>query len=146
MKKLLLLLLFKLFLLEGFAQTKLIKGRILDENDKPLAGTTINLKGTSVSTISQADGGFQISTDQAHPVLVISFVGYEQLEYGMNGQMDVTIRLKLINQSLNDVVVVGYGTQQKKDVTGAISRVKADEFIKRPLVKVEQACKALLPE
>ncbi|MEJ0081881.1 MAG: hypothetical protein WDM78_13255 [Puia sp.] len=67
MKKLLLLLLFKLFLLEGFAQTKLIKGRILDENDKPLAGTTINLKGTSVSTISQADGGFQISTDQAHP-------------------------------------------------------------------------------
>src|SRR5450432_1318343 len=139
MKKLLLLLLFKLFLLEGFAQTKLIKGRILDENDKPLAGTTINLKGTSVSTISEADGSFQISTDQEHPILVITFVGYEQLEYGVNGQSNVSIRLKLINQSLNDVVIVGYGTQQKKDVTGAISRVKADEFIKRPLVKVEQA-------
>ncbi|MEJ0081882.1 MAG: TonB-dependent receptor plug domain-containing protein [Puia sp.] len=70
---------------------------------------------------------------------MISFVGYEQLEYGVNEQTDVTIRLKLVNQSLNDVVIVGYGTQQKKDVTGAISRVKADEFIKRPLVKVEQA-------
>src|SRR5712664_1807830 len=122
MKKLLLLPLLVLVLLQGFAQTKVIKGRVLDENDKPLAGTTVNLKGTSISTITDAGGNFQISTDQEHPVLVITFVGYEQQDYGVVSGMEATVKLKLINQSLNDVVIVGYGTQRKKDVTGAIAR------------------------
>jgi TonB-linked SusC/RagA family outer membrane protein len=139
MKKLLLLPLFLLVLFQAFAQTRVIKGRIADESDKPLNGATVNIKGTTVTTTTDAAGNFEISTDRVHPVLAISFVGYEQLEYGFTEGVNPAIRLKLINQSLNDVVVVGYGTQQKKDVTGAIARVKGDEIVKRPLVKVEQA-------
>src|SRR6202035_3260683 len=123
MKKLLLLPLLVLLLLEGFAQTRIIKGRILDESDRPLAGATVNLKGTSISTSTDAGGNFQISTDQEHPVLSISFVGYELQDFAVIGGAAAVVRLKLINQSLSDVVIVGYGTQQKKDVTGAISRV-----------------------
>jgi TonB-dependent starch-binding outer membrane protein SusC len=139
MKKLLLLPLLVLVLIQGFAQSRVIKGKVLDDAGKPLSGATVNVKGTTTSTITDAVGNFEVSTSLEHPVLVISFVGFEQQEFGVVNGVEPSIHLNLINQTLNDVVVVGYGTQQKKDVTGSIARVRSDEFIKRPLVKVEQA-------
>jgi len=72
-------------------------------------------------------------------VLVISYVGYQTQEYPVNGQANLAIELVQDVNSLNSVVVVGYGTQKKRDVTGATSTVKSDEIVKRPLVRIEQA-------
>jgi outer membrane receptor for ferrienterochelin and colicin len=75
----------------------------------------------------------------------VSFVGYLGTEVAVGGSSYFSIQLKSGSQSLNDVIVVGYGTQRKKDVTGAISTVNADEIAKRPLVRVEQALQGTTP-
>ena len=141
MKKfqLLLLLAFGL-VVQVYAQNRLIKGKITDDQNKPLAGATVTLKGTTVTVATDETGSFQISTgDQAKPVLVISFVGFLNEEFPVKGRTDFVIHLQQDIHALGDVVVVGYGEQRKRDVTGAISTVKADEIAKRPITRVEQA-------
>ncbi|HMH31702.1 MAG TPA: TonB-dependent receptor [Puia sp.] len=147
MKKLplLILLVFGLFI-QSFAQNRMVKGKITDENGRPLPGANINLKNTSSFTTSDSSGNFQMSiTGQAKPILVISFVGYLPTELAVGGGSYFDIPLKHSSQSLNDVIVVGYGTQRKRDVTGSISVVNADEIAKRPLVRVEQALQGTAP-
>lgn len=140
MKKLLLLLLLAFGLMEGYAQGKLVKGKITDENNKALAGATVTLKGTTVTTSTDEAGNFQINTgDQVNPVLVVTFVGYLNEEYPVKGRSDLTIRLQQDARTLGDVIVVGYGTVRKRDITGASSTIKAEEIAKRPLVRLEQA-------
>jgi TonB-linked SusC/RagA family outer membrane protein len=141
MKKLplLVLLVFGLYV-HGFAQNRLLKGKVTDEQGKPLAGASINIKNTTTSTSTDSAGNFELPlTAHGKPVLVVSFVGYLSTEYAIGGGSFFNVQLKNNTQSLNDVIVVGYGTQRKKDVTGAISTVNADEIAKRPLVRVEQA-------
>ncbi|MHA4809665.1 SusC/RagA family TonB-linked outer membrane protein [Flavitalea flava] len=140
MKRLLLLLLLGFSILEGFAQRQLLKGKITDENNKPLAGATVAVKGTTLTTTTDPSGNFEISAgDLVRPVLVITYVGYQTEETPVKGRADLTIHLLQDSKALADVVVVGYGTQRKRDVTGSTSTIKADEIAKRPLVRVEQA-------
>ncbi len=140
MKKVLLLLLMAIGLIGANAQGQLVKGKITDENNKPLAGATVALKGTPVTTTTDESGAFQINTGtQTAPVLVVSFVGYLNLEYPVKGRTDFTISLQPDTRTLGDVVVVGYGTQKKSDITGASSSIKAAEIAKRPLVRLESA-------
>jgi len=140
MKKLLLLLLFASGFYGSYAQEHLVKGRVTDENDNPLSGATITLKGGSVTTTSSGDGSFQIDIgNRTNATLVLSFVGYLQQEYTIRGQTNINVRLERDASSLGDVVVVGYGVQKKSDVTGASSTVTAKEIAKRPLVRLEQA-------
>jgi TonB-linked SusC/RagA family outer membrane protein len=139
MKRLLLLMLLALGLLQTYAQKQLTKGKVLDETGQALPGATVRLKGTNVSSPTNQQGEFQISTGEtASPVLVVSYIGYLTQEIAVTGG-DLSVSLKRDATSLNDVVVVGYGTQKKSDVTGATSSVKALEIAKRPLVRVEQA-------
>ncbi|HMC85711.1 MAG TPA: carboxypeptidase-like regulatory domain-containing protein, partial [Chitinophagaceae bacterium] len=147
MKKihLLVLLLFGLFI-QGFAQNRTIKGKITDENGKPLTGATVNIKNSASFTTSDSSGNFQITvTGQAKPILVVSFVGYLNAELAAGGGSYFNIPLKNAAQSLNDVIVVGYGQQRKRDVTGAISTVSAEEIAKRPLVRIEDALQGTTP-
>ena len=140
MKKCLVLLLVTLALLRGYSQDQVIKGKVTDEEGKPLAGATVTVKNTNTSTTTDAGGVFQISAaGQLKPVLVISYVGYANSEMAARPGGSVMVSLRPDSRSLNDVVVVGYGTQRKRDVTGATASVKADEIAKRPLVRVEQA-------
>ncbi|HEY8733126.1 MAG TPA: carboxypeptidase-like regulatory domain-containing protein, partial [Puia sp.] len=147
MKKLPLLVLLVFGLsIHGFTQNRLIKGKVTDDHGKPLAGASINIKNTTVTTSTDLEGNFQIPLPaQAKPVLVVTFVGYVNTELPVGGSNFVNVQLLNNAQSLNDVIVVGYGTQRKKDVTGAISVVKADEIQKRPLVRVEQALQGTTP-
>jgi hypothetical protein len=117
-----------------------IHGRILNENGEPLAGATVVVKGTTITSQTDEQGNFHINTgEQLKPVLQISFVGYLTEEYPLRGRDNFTIKLRQDIRSLSDIVIVGYGEQRKRDVTGAISTVKAEEIAKRPLVRVEQA-------
>ena len=140
MKKCLYLFLMTLGLLRGYSQDQVIKGKVTDEEGKPLAGATVTIKNTNASTTTDAGGVFQISAaGQLKPILVVSYVGFTNSEMAARPGGSVVVSLRPDSKSLNDVVVVGYGTQRKRDVTGATASVKADEIAKRPLVRVEQA-------
>lgn len=140
MKRWLLLAVMASGILQVYAQQRVVRGRVTDEQDKPLPGATIRIQSTNLSALTDSLGNFQVGTgEQAAPVLAVSYIGYLPEAIPVEGRSFVSIRLRQDPRSLNDVVVVGYGVQRKRDVTGATSTVRAEEIAKRPLVRVEQA-------
>ena len=125
------------FSIYGQAQDLVVKGKIYDENGISVPGATVLIKGTNKATTSDFDGVFEIKASK-NSVLVISFIGYTTVQESVNGRASVTIRLRSQSQDLNEVVVVGYGTQKKSVVTGAISSVKAKDLEKVPNGRIEQ--------
>lgn len=126
----------------SFLQTNVditIRGRITDENDSPIPGANVLIKGTAVGTTTDADGRFSLNVPDGNAVLVISFIGYQSKEIVVGNQTDITVALTADIQQLGEVVVVGYGTQKKASVTGAISSVSAKEISAQPVVNVGQA-------
>jgi TonB-linked SusC/RagA family outer membrane protein len=120
------------------AQDVLVSGKVIDEGGLPIPGANILIKGTSKSTSTDMDGNYQIKVP-ANTVLVFTFVGYAKLEESVKGRAQVNVKLSPEAQSLQEVVVVGYGTQKKREVTGAVSVVdsKALDILKP--VRIEQA-------
>lgn len=127
-----------LFSVIAVAQDVTVNGMINDESGMPVPGATVLLKGTTKSTASDFDGKFQLQVP-SNGVLTVTFIGYTTVTEAVNGRTKITIQLKPESQSLNEVVVVGYGTQKKSVVTGAISSVKAADLEKVPNGRVEQA-------
>lgn len=115
----------------SMAQTRKINGTVLDgRNNTPLEGATISVKESKQNTLTNADGHFEISVPGGRSVITISFVGYESkvITVGANEtNVSVTLTASADNQ-LTDVIVVGYGTQKKKDLTGSISSIKSDHL------------------
>ena len=142
-KSMLLLLFFTLLLYsnfsnaQGIAQT--VTGKITDENGNGLSGVTIRVKGTTTQTVSMADGTFKISVAAKKETLVFSYVGYQEQEVAVGNKTVVNLSLGILQKVLDDDVVVGYGTQKKKSVTGAVSKLKNDNFDERPITRVDQA-------
>jgi TonB-linked SusC/RagA family outer membrane protein len=118
--------------------TTVISGTITDEAGAPVGGATIQIKGKGTGTSSDRDGQFSIKAT-SNDILVVSFVGYNEKEVNVAGRNDVSVSLQASRKELNEVVVVGYGTQKKIDVTGATSSVKSAEIIKQPVLTVTQA-------
>ncbi len=112
--------------------SNLIKGKILDENGKPLGGVTIKLKNSDKAVTTDENGDFSISAP-ANSELIISYVGYKELSYSLKRQKSFSVQLQPNTAGLNEVVVVGYGTQKKRDLTGSISTVKGDDFKNLPV-------------
>ncbi|MFB6455875.1 SusC/RagA family TonB-linked outer membrane protein [Chitinophaga sp. Hz27] len=119
-----------LVLVQGlvFAQNRSITGKITDDKGTPIPGASIAVKGTKSGTSSSPDGNFSLSNVPANATLVISFVGYKTQELSVAGKSSVAVSLSQENSTLSDVVVVGYGTTRKKDLTGAVASIKAAEF------------------
>jgi iron complex outermembrane receptor protein len=113
----------------AFQQTPgALKGVITDENNAPLAGVTITVKGTSKVVTTDAEGKYSIPVDGRGMVLAISYVGFATKEVRAGNEKAINITLVSLSKQLNDVVVIGYGTAAKKDVTGSITTVKSEEF------------------
>src|SRR5690606_36320955 len=108
----------------GFAQQE-VSGSITDENGIPIAGAAIVEKGTSNGTASDFDGNFEITTTTSDAVLVISYLGFISQEIPAQGT-GIQVVLKEDLQQLSEVVVIGYGTQRRADVTSAVSTVKSE--------------------
>ena len=120
-------------------QVRSVTGTIVDENDQPLPGATVMVLGTNQGTTASFDGEFEITVPSGSDTLVFSYIGYITQEIVLNGQTTLSIKLLPDTTNLNEVVVVGYGTQKKKDVVGAISSVKSEELVLSSTPSVGQA-------
>lgn len=127
-----------LFSVIAHAQDITVNGIVNDESGMPVPGASVLIKGTTKATSTDFDGKFQINTP-TNSVLVISFIGYATINESVNGRTNVQIKLQSESQNLNEVVVVGYGTQKKSVVTGAISSVKAKDLESLPVTRIEQS-------
>lgn len=117
-----------------------IRGKVTDENDLPLLGATIVVKGTSVGTTTDLDGNFTLNVPAGADTLVISYVGYGTVEILLEDTEVYNISLTPVASSLDEVVVVGvgYGTLQKREVTNAIASVKSEDFVKGSINNVAE--------
>ncbi|MDP9080289.1 MAG: TonB-dependent receptor [Bacteroidota bacterium] len=117
-----------------------VTGRVTDEKGLALPGVSVSLKGTSVGGVTDVTGNFSINVpDAASGVLVFTYVGYLTQEVSLAGRTTVNISLKEDSRSLNEVVVVGYGTQKKATLTGSISVIKGGDLVKSPEVDLSNS-------
>lgn len=120
------------------AQTSTVRGKVTDAAGKPIASASVTLKGTSTGTTTDENGAFSISAAQGD-VLVISYIGYANKEITVGRDNNITIALAAGNSQLDEVIVVGYGTQRRTNVTGAVSSVNNKTLNELPTVSVQQA-------
>lgn len=107
-----------------------IKGTVSDDKGEKLPGVNVIIKGTSRGTSTNANGEFSLSNVNNNDVLVLTYVGYESQEIQINNKTDFSIVLKTDAKALDEVVVVGYGTQKRSNITGSISTIKAADLSK----------------
>ncbi len=120
----------------SFAQERKITGRVTDPQNEPLVGVTVSVKGKPVSTTTDVNGAFSINAS-VQDILIFTSVGFESIETTA-GTDNLAIKLNIAIGNLNEVVVVGYGTTRKKDLTGAVSTVNAKDFNKGAITTPEQ--------
>ena len=125
------------------AQT--VKGKVLDGQGDPIIGATVMEKGTHNGTITDAKGLFTLKMNFLKGILVVRYLGYQSKEVQITGDNYLTIRLHEENQNLNEVVVVGYGTEKKISLTGSVSTVKSADILRAPLPTISQALEGKLP-
>jgi TonB-linked SusC/RagA family outer membrane protein len=123
--------------ISGYAQSRQISGTVTSA-DGVLPGATVVIKGTKTGTVTDANGTFKLAVP-ANATLVISIVGYEIKELQTGAASSYEIRLSSTVSALNEVVVVGYGTSKRKDLTGSVSSVTADQVAKVPVTALDQA-------
>jgi TonB-linked SusC/RagA family outer membrane protein len=123
----------------AFGQTK-ITGKVNDsQGSTSIPGVNIVLKGTSTGTTTDTEGSYSISVPDNNAVLVFSFTGYTSQEITVNGKSTIDVSLEPSSKLLSEVVVVGYGTRRKSDLTGSVSQVGTKDFKDQPVTRLEEA-------
>ena len=140
----LVLLLSFMFPVLGFAQTIEITGTVLDNSSTPVIGASVLEKGTTNGIITDFDGKFKLSVSK-NATLSVSYVGYKPQEIPVNGQTVFNITLKEDNELLDEVVVIGYGTQKKSDISGSVASVSGEKLSKIPTANAEMALQGMAP-
>ncbi|MFY0255399.1 SusC/RagA family TonB-linked outer membrane protein [Chitinophaga sp. 30R24] len=131
--------------LHAMAQIK-ITGRVTNATDgTAIPNATVAIKGTSRGTISNVDGVYTLQVENQNAVLVFSFTGFTTKEVPVGNQTTINVSLTEQVSTLNDVVVIGYGTVKKTDVTGAVASLKADKLMDAPVPNVSQALEGKVP-
>ncbi|MDR1723614.1 MAG: TonB-dependent receptor [Tannerella sp.] len=116
---------------------KRITGTIVDETGEPVAGANIVEKGSANGNISDIDGRFTLNVSD-NATIVVSYVGYVSQEIDVRNQTELKVILKEDSKSLDEIVVIGYGTVKKSDLTGSVSSIKSDELKKLPMTSIDQ--------
>lgn len=142
-------LLFMLLLSAGFvcAQQFSIKGTVIDKKlNEPIIGASVLVKGTSNGTITNMDGNYSLTNVSKGSILIVSYIGYQTQEITFNGtQTFLKVELNEDLQTLDEVVVVGFGTQKKVNLTGAVATVDTKTLESRPVTSVSQALQGVMP-
>jgi TonB-linked SusC/RagA family outer membrane protein len=124
---------------------KIIKGQVTDEKGLPIPGVTVSEKGSSQKAITDQDGKFSISVSKANSTLVFSYIGYLTTEVQADASGTMTVKMTGSVKTLDDVVVVGYGTQKKKELSNAVSQVGGGELIKSQSASTSNSLAGRLP-
>ena len=122
-----------------------VTGKVMDTNGEPLIGVNLQVKGTDKGTTTDFDGRFSLNDLDDQAVLVVSYIGYKTQEVNVEGQTSLTIIMQEDVQTLDEVVVVGYGTQKKVNVTGAISSIKTEDIDNIPMANLSNGLAGRAP-
>ncbi|CCG98162.1 TonB-dependent receptor plug [Fibrella aestuarina BUZ 2] len=122
-----------------------VSGTVLDEKGSPLVGVNIQIKGTARGTTSDANGAYRIEVPNANSVLIFSYIGYKRQEVTVGPRAVINLSLEADASALDEVVVVGYGTQKRSSLTGAVSTVTPKELTALPVPSVAQALQGRVP-
>ncbi|WP_206609923.1 TonB-dependent receptor [Maribellus luteus] len=126
-----------------FQQSKEIKGTVTSKNGETLVGATVTVKGTLEGTVTDIDGNYKLIVSSENPVLVFSFIGFKSLEIPLNGKSILDIKLDADYVGLDEVVVVGYGTVKKSDITGSVASVTSKDLTIYPTGDAIQALQGM---
>ncbi len=119
----------------------MVSGTVTDKGE-PLPGVNVVVKGTFTGVVSDVNGKYVINVPDKNAVLVFSFIGYTTTEYTVGEQREINVALEEDTHEIEEVVVVGYGTLKKSDLTGSISTVKSDKLLNRPVTNIAQSLQA----
>jgi TonB-linked SusC/RagA family outer membrane protein len=135
------LMLFLVFSSIIYGQSEKIKisGKLVDENNQPLPGASVLVKGTNNGAVTDFEGAYSILVGNASSTLTFTYIGYDQKEIAVGNQTTVNVKLTPTNNTLNEVVVVGYGTQKKSDVTGSVTSLSKERLSQLPVTNVLQS-------
>lgn len=125
-------------------QSKAITGNVVDMNGEPIIGVNVVEKGTTNGTVTDLNGKFSINISPSSTI-VVSYIGYVSQEIRVGNNTNIVIELKEDTQTLDEVVVVGYGTMRKKDLTGAVSQVRPDKLLKEGITTVQDILRTGVP-
>ena len=129
-----------------YAQKTTVTGQVTDQlGGAPLANVSVVVKGTTNGVTTGTDGNFSIAVPNKNAVLVFTYVGYNVKEITVGNNTNINVQMSSSTTQLNDVVVVGYGTQKKVTVTGAVAQVKGSELEKSPVVNLSNSLAGRLP-
>lgn len=117
----------------------LVKGKVTDETGAGMPGVNVIVKGTTSGTTTDSDGNYSIDVPSNDAILLFSFIGYQTEEVTVGGRTTIDLPLKLSTETLSEVVVVGYGTAKKSDITGSLVRVTEESLREVPVANVSQA-------
>lgn len=123
---------FSFFSHQMFAQDVSISGNVKDEKGEALIGVTIQVKGTTTGNITDVDGNYTLPTVPTNAELVFSYMGYQTQTIPVKGKTIINVTMKEDSQALEEVVIVGFGTQKKVNLTGAVASVGAEVLENKP--------------
>ncbi|MFD3000173.1 SusC/RagA family TonB-linked outer membrane protein [Pontibacter toksunensis] len=125
-----------MFTNEALRQAVPVSGRVVGDDGQGVPGATVMVKGTTIGTATDANGNFTLNVPNGTGTLVVSFIGYKRQEVPINNRSSINISLATDARALEEVVVTGYATQEKKDLTGAVAVVDVSEMTKQPEAQV----------
>jgi TonB-dependent starch-binding outer membrane protein SusC len=129
-----------LFQAQAYAQTaRNVTGKVTDDKGAPLVGVTVNAVGANKNALTDNSGTFSIQVTEKTKTLRVSYVGFDSKDVNINGKSIISVSLSMEDRTLNEVVVVGYGTQRKREITGSIASVKGEALANKPTQSFEQA-------
>jgi len=121
-----------------------VKGHVVSPTGEGLPGVSVRLKNTNIGTVTNEKGDFELKVPE-NAILVVTYVGYDQQEVSLNGRETVTVTMEPSKNSMEEVIVVGYGTEKKLNVTGAIDQISGKQLAARPIANVMQGLQGLSP-
>ena len=121
-----------------------VRGTVTDEKGEPLPGATLLVEGTNIGTVTDIDGNFTLDVPE-RGVLIFSFIGYETKRVTVGDQSVINVMLKETSSSLSEFVVVGYGTQRKANLTGAVDQISSEMLENRPITNVARGLQGIVP-
>ena len=123
----------------SFSQSHSVQGTVTGENKETLIGVSVKVKNTGIGVSTDVNGKFVMNVPSGESVLVFSYIGYQAAEVTVGNQKTIDVSLKPVDNNLSEVVIIGYGTVQKKDLTGSVAQVAMEDVSKAPVFSIQES-------